>query len=508
QFSNDDFRLVIETNLHGTFYAARAVEGEPFIRLRGVSTGVKGLLIAYPEFNEDTLPPVPYPPTIFSDRGSENVFVIDTMFYNVYEAIHFNGCARFLISNVHGNPIKRGIFIDRCMDIGRVENVHFWPFGPVYETSNKFSQWVNTHGVAFEFARTDWQYVFNTFCFGYGVGYKFSDYGSGGANGNFLGLGADCCERAIVVEQAQAVGILITNGEFVGKWGSNENILVEIQENVRGKVSIQNSSFWGPNDISIWMKSPYSQVTAIGCHFNNWGNKGVGSPAIKLDAGKAIIQGNTFGEGLHHISVAEKVESAIVIGNQAIEGMVITNNAGGRLQLVANEESTFNLDEEKRKYYKISIGKLGDGRFLMNWHDREHGGEWDENSTKRWSGIDSQINLPILKDKAYSIGIEVFVPEWAIDENSGLYLGDKKITPITSAGKTVYIGKIPPQKTDVITLTLKVKNWQPKDHIENSKDARSLGIAVRSITMKSEKAEDRYFDVNKREWITSIGGGL
>jgi NAD(P)-dependent dehydrogenase (short-subunit alcohol dehydrogenase family) len=25
QFSNDDFRLVIETNLHGTFYAARAV---------------------------------------------------------------------------------------------------------------------------------------------------------------------------------------------------------------------------------------------------------------------------------------------------------------------------------------------------------------------------------------------------------------------------------------------------------------------------------------------------
>ena len=29
------------------------------------------------------------------------------------------------------------------------------------------------NGEAFIFGRTDWQYVLNTFCFGYNVGYKF-----------------------------------------------------------------------------------------------------------------------------------------------------------------------------------------------------------------------------------------------------------------------------------------------------------------------------------------------
>ncbi len=29
------------------------------------------------------------------------------------------------------------------------------------------------NGEAFIFARSDWQYVLNTFCFGYNVGYKF-----------------------------------------------------------------------------------------------------------------------------------------------------------------------------------------------------------------------------------------------------------------------------------------------------------------------------------------------
>ncbi|MBM3859568.1 MAG: hypothetical protein FJ395_07960 [Verrucomicrobia bacterium] len=92
--------------------------------------------------------------------------------------------------------------------------------------------------VAFELARTDWHYVFNTFCFGYGIGYKFSETKAGSANGNFLGLGADSCERAVVVEQAQAPGLLITNGEFVGRWSSTNAVCVEIAPQARGKVSL------------------------------------------------------------------------------------------------------------------------------------------------------------------------------------------------------------------------------------------------------------------------------
>ena len=81
---------------------------------------------------------------------------------------------RHLVRNVTGYPIKRGIYVDECYDIGHIENVHFWPFGVSYDPNNPYCKWVNTEGVAFELARTDWHYVFNTFCFGYGVGYKFS----------------------------------------------------------------------------------------------------------------------------------------------------------------------------------------------------------------------------------------------------------------------------------------------------------------------------------------------
>ena len=48
--------------------------------------------------------------------------------------------------------------------------------------------------------RSDWQYMFNTFCFGYNIGYKFVKTKAGLCNGNFLGLGADDCYTAVEVE--------------------------------------------------------------------------------------------------------------------------------------------------------------------------------------------------------------------------------------------------------------------------------------------------------------------
>ena len=45
------------------------------------------------------------------------------------------------------------------------------------------------------FARTDWEYVFNTFSYGYALGYHFIQSKSGACNGNFLGIGADMAVR-------------------------------------------------------------------------------------------------------------------------------------------------------------------------------------------------------------------------------------------------------------------------------------------------------------------------
>jgi hypothetical protein len=320
-------------------YAGRGSENGPaFIRLAGSNAAVAGLVIEYPEWKQATVPPVAYPPCIES-HDTVNVGVIDCCLLNPYEGIKFVRAARHLIRNVTGYPSKRGIFVDECYDIGHVENVHFWPFGVTYQQDEPYCKWVNTQGVAFEFARTDWQYVSNTFCFGYGAGYKFSASKEGSANGNFLGLGADSCRRAVLVEQAQAPGLLITNGEFVGRWGSNDSVCVEIGPQAVGKVSLVNCSFWGPIDRCVWMRSSVGQVTASACNFLEWNIHGDGVPAIQLDAGKAIVQGCTFDKPGTHVAAAKDVKSAILTGNQAKGGFRVDNQAGKRTQAMANEEA-------------------------------------------------------------------------------------------------------------------------------------------------------------------------
>ncbi len=318
-------------------YAGRGSEkGPPFIRLAGDNAAIAGLVIVYPQWRQSDVPPVAYPPCVAS-HDTNNVGITECCLLNPYEAIRLVRAARHLVRNVTGYPSKGGIYVDECYDIGHVENVHFWPFGVSYQPDNPYCKWVNTQGVAFEFARTDWHYVLNTFCFGYGVGYKFSESKAGSANGNFLGLGADSCRRAVLVEQAQPPGLLITNGEFVGRWGSDDSVCVEIGRNVQGKVSLVNCSCWGPIDRCVWMRSRFSQLTASACNFVDWDNHGRGSPAIRLDAGKAIVQGCTFGRKGTHVEVRGAVKSAILTGNQAEGGFLTDNRAGGATQMFANE---------------------------------------------------------------------------------------------------------------------------------------------------------------------------
>ena len=311
-------------------------EGTPFIRMTGSNSAIAGLVIEYPEWKQTVVPPTPYPPCVES-HDTNNVGISECCFLNPYEAIKLVRSARHLIRNVTGYPIKRGIFVDECYDIGHIENIHFWPFGVEYNPDNPYCKWINTQGVAFELARTDWHYVFNTFCFGYGVGYKFSASKAGSTNGNFLGLGADSCRRAVFVEQTQPPGLLITNGEFVGRWGSEDSITLEVAPQMQGKISLVNCSFWGPIDRCIWMRGA-GQVTASACTFVHWNNHGRGAPAIQLDAGKAIVQGSTFSQPDKHVLAGKDVKSAILTGNQATGGFRVDNQAGKRVQTFANEE--------------------------------------------------------------------------------------------------------------------------------------------------------------------------
>ncbi len=460
-------------------------EGAPFVNLAGTNAVIAGFVIQYPEWKQTDVPPVPYPPCIAS-QGTENVGISECLLLNPYEGIRFTNAHRMLVRNVTGYPSWRGLYVTECMDIGHIENIHFWPFGVTYDPNNPFCHWVNLNGTAFEIAHTDWLYVLNTFCFGYGVGYKFTATDKGSANGNFVGLGADSCQRAVVVEQAQAPGLLITNGEFVGRWGSTDSVGLEIGAAVRGKVSLVNCAFWGPLDRCVWMSAGDGQFTASACNFLNWDIQRRDAPAIQIDAGRAIVQGCTFGEDHTQVTVGEEAKSAIFTANQAVGGFRIDNRAGKRTQSALNEEDDIDWTADARSHYRITMGESGSGRYLLRWYGSEVG--------VRWSMPQSTLLLPVQPGKGHTVTLKLLVPPQAIAADSGLYLGGKQLAPLTT-GDSLSV-TLPPSDGDELRLELHCQGWVPMKLDPNSKDPRTLGVQVASIEVRAEGAGERFFHAN------------
>jgi hypothetical protein len=480
-------------------YAGRGkTDDKPFIRLAGNNAALMGLVITYPEWKQTDVPPVPYPPCVLAE-GVENVAVQECLLLNPYEGIKLVRAARHLVRNVTGYPIKRGLYVDECYDIGHIENVHYWPFGVSYNPKDPYCLWINTQGVAFELARTDWHYVFNTFCFGYGVGYKFSESKAGSTNGNFLGLGADSCQRAVLVEQAQPPGLLITNGEFVGRWSSQDAVCLEVGPKVAGKVSLVNCSFWGPIDRCVWVRSPAGQFAASTCHFVHWDVRGTGSPALQFDEGRVSVQGCTFAQEGTGVLVGEKVTSAILIGNQASGGFLVENRAGGRTQMLANEASPVEWTAEARRHYRVDVGEEGDGRYTRGFYGRERMPGPAQDKTMRWSMAESRLSLPVVAGTAYTLTIEASMPDAAGSPEAGIYVDGKRLAEIKPGAAATTV-KLPPTEAELAAVELRCRGWVPREVQRGSNDDRTLGLALYSLTMKADGAAERVFEANTGQW--------
>ena len=150
---------------------AGKAEGTPFVQLKTNAT-LKGLAVFYPE-QKDADPPVPYPWTISSSlHGADNCSILDVLLINPYQAVDFGGWAmgRHLVRNLYGQALFRGLFIDHCLDVGRVENVHLWPF---WNPNGPAAEFTRREGKAFVIGRTDWQSMISCFCISYETGFHF-----------------------------------------------------------------------------------------------------------------------------------------------------------------------------------------------------------------------------------------------------------------------------------------------------------------------------------------------
>jgi hypothetical protein len=305
-------------------------DGEPFLTLN-TNSSVSGLTIYYPEQIVDG-PPVAYPWAI-AMRG-KNPAAFDLELLNPYQGIDASRNERHNIRNISGQPLRRGIWVDAIYDIGRIENVHFNPWwnshSPVY-------RWQTENGEAFIFGRADWEYVLNTFCYGYRVGYKFVRSATGECNGNFLGIGADDCNRAVLVEQSAEFGLLIANAEFTSFHGDDPT-MVEVLGTNKGVVRISNSAFWGPCN-QIAKIGGEGTVGFSDCTFVQWGKEGEDRAAIHASSGSVLIRGCEFRQKKQHIYLGESVDRAVITGNLFAGPARIQNASGNDVQIGLNASS-------------------------------------------------------------------------------------------------------------------------------------------------------------------------
>lgn len=310
-------------------------DGEPLIGLNLNST-LFGVKIFYPEQTISN-PPVEYPWTV--RKLDRNVSLVDVTILNPWQAVDFGSHhGRFYISGLFGQPLRTGLFVDKCGDATLVENVHFEPF---WRPQIKLMEFTANEGTAFRFGRTDWQYMLNCFAIMYKIGYHFVHTPSGDPNVVLTQCGVDVgvpnsSPVSVKVDACQPwAGISFLNGQFAGT--------VEVGAANAGPVKFTNCGFfWGiPPDIFATL-SGSGQTTYTNCHFGSWSPQGMregGNAAIVLRSGRLIVSGCEFptrAQGKRHIILERGAESAVVLGNSFHGSPQIDNKIGGRAKIGMN----------------------------------------------------------------------------------------------------------------------------------------------------------------------------
>jgi hypothetical protein len=306
---------------------AGQAEGQPFLTLHQNST-LHGLTVFYPE-QKQANPPVPYPWTV---RGrADNCSLVDVLLVNPYQAVDFgtHPAGRHLIRGLYAQPLFRGLFIDQCFDVGRIEDVHFWPFWGGWEAA--LGQFTRDQGIAFIIGRTDWEYLFNCFCIGFHVGFQFIQTKAGLPNCVLTQCGSDIGPTAVRVEGCQDhAGLSFVNGQFMAG--------VAIKPGNRGPVKFTACGFWGvPTTDSHAVLEGSGHTTFTGCHFNGWARKNVDAPCLHARHGGLTVTACDFmDKGKVQVTLEREVEAGLVFGNRLRGANRVISHGGDQVQIGMN----------------------------------------------------------------------------------------------------------------------------------------------------------------------------
>jgi hypothetical protein len=334
---------------------AGQADGTAFITLQGPDSTLQGLKVLYPnQVIADA--PVAYPWTVRGGAG-DGAALIDVLLVNPYQAVDLAtlGGSRHYIRGLYGQPLFKGIWVDKCYDIGRIHDVHFWPF---WSMDKRVMDFTESNATSFIFQRADWEVVENIFSWGYHVGVEFSASKDGAMNGQMTDVDFDGVDIGIDARATQQPGVSISNlaiaNDTRGKtriavWGRSAHDGATQIRSLNGHDSIEpasavifirGGSFWGAlNRIIKWENTGF--VSLSDSRLVPWSLNG---PMIEIMDGQASVHDNSFliypdvvkgavpGTG---VLVGPKARDASIHDNQ-MNGNRIENAAGDRATIANN----------------------------------------------------------------------------------------------------------------------------------------------------------------------------
>jgi len=257
---------------------------------------------------------------------------------------------RHFINGLYAYPLFKGLYINQCYDVGRIENIHFWPFWDL-DPKSPLWEFTRTKGTAFIIGKTDGEMAFNCFSIFYNVGMQFirgpiyddnrrETKGAPGS-GVYTNCYMDVSPCAIKVDEVAAdSGVSFVNGMFMST--------VEVGPNNKGQVKFTACGFWANRGLDSHAKlEGRGSVLFESCHFSNWDQAGAGAPCIDANARQVIVNGCEFSsDRKNHLKVrlGPLVQAGIVTSNVMGGGVAVDNQAPPEAAIEIAHNAGVNVD--------------------------------------------------------------------------------------------------------------------------------------------------------------------
>jgi hypothetical protein len=287
--------------------------GVPFITLQCPDPTLEGVTIYYPNQVLNN-PPTPYPWTI-RDGGGDNATIQNVLLVNPYLGVDLATLpsGRHLIRGLYGQPLLVGIAVDQCYDIGRIMEVHFWPF---WTQNTNVEAFIQTHGVSFDFMRTDWEVVQDIFSWGYSIGARFRASASGAMNGQMSNVNFDNVDIGLQLSATQPFAVHVSNLNIANAGGGTNRIGIQSLPGGSCDLNVNGASFWGSIRQGVsWNCTDLLSLS--NARFLAWDPT---LPAIDILSGRAMIEGNFF---------QDLIGTAIHVGTNSDRVMIVNNELVG-----------------------------------------------------------------------------------------------------------------------------------------------------------------------------------